>query len=187
MRQVRTDSRASASLVGGFTRCSQAHPTRLWEMNLAKGPAPGRSSNAKGRSQVLTFTSELNHGNPGACRAGCRARRRPDRITCRFAGLFRQLFPGEVLSPGQLAAVSTVTLMAVQLDPAQADRFYQELGESRAFNVFHELFQLLDEAVRNGRGAVIKTVGKVSCVRSMILHPLWGSAFSSRGSSGRAS
>ena len=88
---------------------------------------------------------------------------RDDALTASRAAslaLFRQLFPGEVLSPGQLAAVSTVTLMAVQLDPAQADRLYQELGDSRAFNVIHELFRLLDEAVRDAGGAVVKTVGE---------------------------
>ena len=35
--------------------------------------------------------------------------------------LFRELFPGEVLAPGQLATVSMVTLLVTALDPQQAD------------------------------------------------------------------
>ena len=88
---------------------------------------------------------------------------RTDALTAARASslaLFRELFPGEVLSPGQLATVSTVTLMAVELDPAQADALYRDLGDARAFNVIHELFRLLDEAVRDAGGAVVKTVGE---------------------------
>jgi class 3 adenylate cyclase len=74
--------------------------------------------------------------------------------------LFRELFPGELLAPGQLATVSTVTLLVTALDPAQADALYQELGDARAFSVIHEHFQRLDEAIRQGGGAVVKTQGE---------------------------
>jgi class 3 adenylate cyclase len=73
--------------------------------------------------------------------------------------LFRELFPGEVLAPGQLATVSTVTLLVTALDPAQADALYETLGDARAFGVLHEHFQRLGDAVRRGGGAVVKTQG----------------------------
>ena len=74
--------------------------------------------------------------------------------------LFRELFPGEVLAPGQLATVSTVTLLVTALDPSQADALYQDLGDARAFGVIHEHFQRLGDAIRQGGGAVVKTMGE---------------------------
>ena len=74
--------------------------------------------------------------------------------------LFRELFPGELLAPGQLATVSTVTLLVTALDPAQADALYQDLGDARAFSVVHEHFQRLGDPIRQGGGAVVKTMGE---------------------------
>jgi serine/threonine protein kinase/class 3 adenylate cyclase len=139
----------------------QSHaPVRTWEVNLATGPSPDDPRTLAAGHQVLTFTSQLDREILVRVE---RVAARDDALTASRAAslaLFRQLFPDEVLSPGQLATVSTVSLMAVQLDPAQADILYQELGDSRAFNVIHELFQLLDEAVRESGGAVVKTVGE---------------------------
>ncbi len=129
-------------------------------MNLAKGPTPDDPRMLATGHQVLTFTSDLDREILVRVE---RVAVRDDALTASRAAslaLFRQLFPDEVLSPGQLAAVSTVSLMAAGLDPARADILYQELGDCRAFNVLHELFQLLDEAVRNSGGAVVKTVGE---------------------------
>ena len=74
--------------------------------------------------------------------------------------LFRELFPGEVLAPGQLATVSTVTFLVTAIDPIQADELYQTLGDARAFGVIHEHFQRLGDAIRQGGGAVVKTQGE---------------------------
>ena len=75
------------------------------------------------------------------------------------SALFRELFPGELLAPGQLATVSTVTFLVTALDPAQADALYQSLGDARAFGVIHEHFRRLGDAIRQGGGAVVKTQG----------------------------
>ncbi len=74
--------------------------------------------------------------------------------------LFRELFPGEVLAPGQLATVLTVTFLVTALDRAQADAIYRERGDAQAFGVIHEHFQLLGEAIRRHGGAVVKTQGE---------------------------
>ena len=69
---------------------------------------------------------------------------RSDALTAARAAslaLFRELFPGEMLAPGQLATVSTVTFLVTALDPAQADALYQDLGDARAFGVIHEHFR----------------------------------------------
>src|SRR5439155_4603095 len=65
---------------------------------------------------------------------------------------------GEVLSPGQLVSVATVTLLATALDPA--GRLYERLGDARAFALLHEHFGRLDACVRRAGGAVVKTVGE---------------------------
>jgi eukaryotic-like serine/threonine-protein kinase len=134
--------------------------TRLWDIDLATGPAPDDPRTLRAGHQVLTLASK--HDREILVRIERMAVRNDALTASRAAsmGLFRQLFPGEVLSPGQLATISTVTLMTAQLDPAQADALYQELGDSRAFNVIHELFRLLDEAVREAGGAVVKTLGE---------------------------
>ncbi len=74
--------------------------------------------------------------------------------------LFRELFPGEVLAPGQLATVQAVTLLFMSLDPASADALYRDLGDARAFGMIHESLQIIANAIRQGGGAVIKTVGE---------------------------
>ena len=87
---------------------------------------------------------------------------RSDALTAARAAslaLFRELFPGEVLAPGQLATVSMVTFLVTALDPSQADELYQTLGDARAFGVIHEHFRRLGEAIRHGGGAVVKTQG----------------------------
>ena len=74
--------------------------------------------------------------------------------------LFRELFPGEVLAPGQLATVSTVTLLFTSLDPATADALYRELGDARAFGMIHEHLQKTGQCHPPWRRAVIKTMGE---------------------------
>jgi class 3 adenylate cyclase len=108
---------------------------------------------------VLTFFNELERELVVRIE---RTALRTDALTASRAGslaLFRELFPGESLSPGQLATVSTVTLLVAELDPFQADSLYQDLDDSRAFNIMQELFRLLGEAIGASGGAVVKTVG----------------------------
>ncbi len=132
---------------------------RLWEISLAAGPAADHPRTLRAGHQVLTFFNELERELVVRIE---RTALRTDALTASRAGslaLFRELFPGEVLSPGQLATVSTVTLLVAELNPFQADALYQDLDDSRAFNVMQELFRLLGEAVRASSGAVVKTVG----------------------------
>ncbi len=87
---------------------------------------------------------------------------RSDALTAARAAssaLFRELFPGELLAPGQLATVSMVTFLVTALDPDQADALYLAQGDAGAFGVIHEHFRRLGDAIRDGGGAVIKTQG----------------------------
>jgi class 3 adenylate cyclase len=142
-----------------FQVSSQA-PTKLWEINLTTAPSPGERQTLRAGHQVLTLANSLEYEVLVRIE---RTAIRTDALTAARASslaLFRELFPAEVLSPGQLATVSIITLVAIELDPAQADALFHELGDARAFNVMHELFRLLDDAVRNAGGAVVKTVGE---------------------------
>jgi class 3 adenylate cyclase len=134
-------------------------PTRDWEIDLAAGPAPDLPRVLRAGHQAITLANSLER------ELAVRIERTADRAdaltAARAASLaqFRELFPNEVLGPGQLAAVSTVTLLAVELAPETAETLYRDLDDSRVFNVIHELFCLLDDAVREAGGAVVKTVG----------------------------
>ena len=86
---------------------------------------------------------------------------RDDALTAARASalaLFRELFPGEILSPGQLISIATTTLMVTALD--HADDLYANLGDARAFEAIHEHFELLEERIRREGGAMVKTVNE---------------------------
>jgi serine/threonine protein kinase/class 3 adenylate cyclase len=130
-----------------------------WEIELGSGASPGPPSALRAGGQVLV----LSNGHSGELVVRIeRTAARGDALTAARAtslALFRELFPGEHLAPGQLATVSTVTLLVTALEPAQADALYHDLGDARAFGVVHEHFQRLGTLIRQGGGAVVKTMG----------------------------
>jgi class 3 adenylate cyclase len=69
---------------------------------------------------------------------------------------FRELFPNEVMAPGQLANVTRVTLLAVSV--GQLDEVYSERGDSGTFAIVHECLRIADEAVQAEGGAVIRII-----------------------------
>lgn len=86
---------------------------------------------------------------------------RDDALTAAMASslaLFRELFPGEVLSPGQLVSVATLTFLVTAV--ADARRLYGELGDAKTFGMVREHFRLADEAIKSQSGALVKTVGE---------------------------
>ena len=135
-------------------------PCSRWDIDLVAGPPADRPSALRAGSQLLVLN---NTGDREILIRIERTATRNDALTAaRVASLalFRELFPGEILAPGQLATVSTVTLLFTSLDPARADALYHELGDARAFGMIHEHMQKIGDAIRQGGGAVIKTVGE---------------------------
>jgi class 3 adenylate cyclase len=135
--------------------------SRRWTIDLAPGQAPEPpAAGLRAGGQVL----DLNNGH--ARELVVRVERMASRVDALTAAraasmaLFRELFPQELLAPGRLATVSTVTLLVTALDPIQADALYRDLGDARAFAVIHEHFQRLDDAIRRSGGAVVKTQGE---------------------------
>gem|GEM_PF-2952987 len=70
--------------------------------------------------------------------------------------LFRQLLPREVLSPGQMVSVATVTLLMAQLDCA--NRLYSTLGDGTAFEIIRTALMACENSVARHGGAVVKTI-----------------------------
>ena len=134
---------------------------RRWEIDLASRTAPDPpAAGLRAGGQVLILNN--GHDREVVIRVERTASRGDALTAARAASLavFRELFPDEILAPGQLATVSTVTLLVTALDLDQADALYQELGDARAFGVIHEHFQRLGAAIREGGGAVVKTQGE---------------------------
>ena len=132
-------------------------PRRL-DLELRNGPAPAlpRVLRAGGQSIALCngFDEEL------VIRIE-RSASREDALTAARASslaLFRELFPGEILSPGQLISVATTTLLQTMIE--DADDLYAELGDARAFAAIHEHVRLIEERIRRAGGALVKTVGE---------------------------
>jgi class 3 adenylate cyclase len=86
---------------------------------------------------------------------------RDDALTAARAAtlsLFRELFPGEVLSPGQLVRIATVTLLVTEI--ADLDRVSAQEGEAKAFELLHEHLRELEALARTHGGALVKAVGE---------------------------
>lgn len=131
---------------------------RRWDLRLARGAAPEAPVPLQAGRQVLTVTNEY------PVEVVVRVERtapRGDALTAARAStlaLFRELFPGEALSPGQLVSMAALTLLVTDLDPA--GRLYEQFGDARAFGVLHGYLQAVGEAVRREGGAVVKSVGE---------------------------
>jgi serine/threonine protein kinase/class 3 adenylate cyclase len=138
----------------------KAATIRHWDIDLATGPEVASLLALRAGAQVLILTN--GHDRELLIRVERRASRNDALTAARAASLalFRELFPGEILAPRKLATVSNVTLLVTALDDDQADALYHDLDDARAFNVIHEHFERLGAAIREGGGAVVKTMGE---------------------------
>src|SRR5439155_10765162 len=139
-------------------RVQPAVPASRWDLNLSSGVPAEWPRALRTGGQVLVLTN--GSSQEIVVRVERRVSREDALSAARAASLalFRELFPGEMLSPGQLVRVATVTLLVTALD--RAGHLYQELGDAQAFALFHDHFLLLDDCIRREGGAVVKTVGE---------------------------
>ncbi len=129
---------------------------RRWDLDLQEGPDAVLPRSLRPGGQVFALAN--GHDREVLVRVE-RLAPRDDALTAARASslaLFRELFPGEVLSPGQLINIDTVTLVVTDLD--RAGDLYAEMGDSRAFASIHEQFRLIGDRVRREGGAMVKTV-----------------------------
>ena len=72
--------------------------------------------------------------------------------------MFREMFPQEVLAPGQIVSVTNVTLVMAEI--CDGSLLYQQLGDGPAFGKIRNGLLKMEEAIRLAGGAVIKIVGE---------------------------
>ncbi len=72
--------------------------------------------------------------------------------------MFREMFPGEVLAPGQIVSVTSVSLLMAEV--CASGDLYRRLGDGPAFQKVRGQLQQMEETVRASGGAVVKFVGE---------------------------
>lgn len=139
-------------------RVEPSAPLRRWELDLSTAPDPSITKTLNVGGQTIAVSNDTAHELVVRVE---RTAPRDDALTAARASalaLFRDLFPGEILSGGQLINLTTTTLLVTELD--HPGNFYVELGDARAFALIHEHFRILDQCIRQHDGALIKTVNE---------------------------
>src|SRR5262249_44607122 len=126
--------------------------TRRWDIDLGRGLDPGWPRTLAAGEQVLILSNDC--GRELLVRVERGAPRDDVLTAARAASL--ALFPGEVLSPGQLISIAAVTLLVTDLE--RPDDLYAGLEEMEAAGVLLESFRLSADVIRDAGGAVVKTV-----------------------------
>jgi serine/threonine protein kinase/class 3 adenylate cyclase len=139
-------------------RVQAGAPLDRLDLSLSRSPDPAIARVLKAGGQLVVLTND----SPQELVARVeRTVGRVDALTAARASalaLFRELFPGEILTPGQLVSVANVTLLATDLERAQ--ELYTQLGDAKAFAQIHDCFRMLNDGIRREGGALVKTVGE---------------------------
>jgi serine/threonine protein kinase/class 3 adenylate cyclase len=137
-------------------RVTSSATTRRWEVPLPAGPGPETPRILKAGGQSFVLTND--HAQELVVRVE-RSAPRADALTAARAAtldLFRRLFPGEVLTAGQLVSAAEVTFLVTSLGPPAP--LYAELGEVGAFDLLHRHCRQAEERVRQEGGALVKAM-----------------------------
>ncbi|MGH9962481.1 MAG: adenylate/guanylate cyclase domain-containing protein, partial [Pyrinomonadaceae bacterium] len=71
--------------------------------------------------------------------------------------IFRDLFSGEALRPGEQISVGTLTVLFTDL--RHSAQLYREIGDATAFGRVLNHFDVLKKAIAEADGALVKTIG----------------------------
>lgn len=74
--------------------------------------------------------------------------------------VFRELFPDEVLSAGQLVTVAAMTFLAAEVFVENSPSLYGKLGDARGFAATHVFHRYIADAARQEHGVVIRSNGE---------------------------
>ena len=127
-----------------------------WDVDLARPVAKHDIPTLRSGEQVLSFLN--SHSDPRQIRIE-RLSSRADALTAADAArlpVFREWFPDEVLSPGQLVSLTTVTLLGCQI--ADAVQLYATLSDQAACSQILRHLQNMASIVASNSGCVIKTM-----------------------------
>ena len=138
-------------------RVSAATGVTRFELPLLRPPLPNSVPTLRHGHQVITLfnntTRELQ----------VRLERTADRsmaLTAAAAAsipVFREMFPHEVLAPGQIVSVTNITLLMAEI--CGAIELYQSLGDGPAFGKIRTRLLQVDETIKSHDGAIVKIVG----------------------------
>lgn len=131
---------------------------RRWDLHLDAAPATHLIPFFQPGCQLLALSNPRDYELVVRIE---RAAARADALTAAQASsmaLFRELFPDQLLAPGRLVRVASVTLLVTQLD--EGDSLYKRHGDASGFALLHESFRLIEDIVRIEGGALVKTVSE---------------------------
>jgi class 3 adenylate cyclase len=128
-----------------------------WELPLSRPPRREAIPLFRPDGQLITLTNDT----PRELLARLeRTASRKDALTAADAAtipLFRELFPAQVLSPGQMVSVTSISLLLLQLHDAA--NLYRRQGDGPAFEVVRQVLASAEAIVSRWGGAVVKTEG----------------------------
>jgi len=82
--------------------------------------------------------------------------------------VFRDLFATEVVRPGEEISIGSVTLIFTDL--RDSTRMYRQIGDASAFGRVREHFEILEKAIAEEGGGIVKTMG--DAVMATFRHPI---------------
>jgi class 3 adenylate cyclase len=138
-------------------RVHPAAAASTWELTLGRGLAHDVPRSLRTGAQSVVVVNDFDREVTLRLE---RTAEREDALTAAQAAchsLFRELFPSEVLSPGELISVTSVALLVTEVK--DAPELYEKLGDDQAFLLLHEHFRLLAEQIELEAGAVVKIQG----------------------------
>jgi serine/threonine protein kinase/class 3 adenylate cyclase len=127
-----------------------------WDIDLSKPPPRSSIPLLRSGEQVIAFLNP--HGTPRQVRIE-RLASRSDALTAADAArlpAFREWFPDEVLSPGQMISLTTVTLLACRISNAYT--LYTSLSEQAACTQLLKQLQAMNTIVQQRGGCTIKSM-----------------------------
>lgn len=128
------------------------------EFSMLRPPVPGTVPVFRAGQQVLVLHNTT--GQDLQIRLE-RTAGRSQALTAAAASampLFRDLFPDDVLAPGQIVSITSVTLLMAEL--CTAESLYTSIGDGPAFGRIRTSLLEIEECVRSNGGAVVKIVGE---------------------------
>ncbi|MEQ1828207.1 MAG: DUF5939 domain-containing protein, partial [Pirellula sp.] len=137
-------------------RVSQNSRVSRWDVDLTKPPSQANIPILRSGEQVFCFLN--NHVAPRQIRIE-RLASRADALTAAEAAripAFREWFPDEVLSPGQMLSLTTVTLMNCQI--ANVGELYAAQSDQAACSQLLRHLQAIAAIVNQHAGCVIKSM-----------------------------
>ena len=129
-----------------------------WDLSLHRPPLRDSIPVLKPGSQVITLVNDTPRDLQVRLERTAGRQLAFTAADASALAIFREMFPDQILSPGQIVSVTTVTLFLAQIHQAAA--LYEKLGDGPAFGQIRAELTRLDEIVRKNGGAVVKTVGE---------------------------